>query len=78
MVILLHLKERVRPVLACFHGSMMRMMNGNMDVAIKKAMVVWVGALSTRSTMVAGDIAQKVVQVCCKSKPGLLNIFSKR
>ena len=54
----------------------MRMVNGNMDVAIKKTMVVWVGVLSTRSTTVGGDIAQKVVQVCCKSKPGLLNVFS--
>ena len=56
----------------------MRMVNGNMDVAIKKTMVVWVGVLSTRSTAVDGDIAQKVVQVCCKSKPGLLNVFSIR
>ena len=56
----------------------MRMVNGNMDVAIKKTMVVWVGVLSTRSTTVGGDIAQKVVQVCCKSKPGLLNVFSIR
>ena len=52
------------------------MVNGNMDVAIRKAMVVWAGALSTRPTIVAGDIAQKVVQVCCKSIRGLLNALS--
>ena len=63
-------------MLACFLGSMVMMVNGNTDVWIKKAMVVWVGALSTRPTKVAGDIAQKVVQVCCKSVPGLVNIFS--
>ena len=55
-------------MLACFLGSMVMMVNGNMDVWIKKAMVVWVGALSTRPTMVVGDIAQKAVQVCFKSK----------